>query len=792
MPAFVDVALRAPADRLLTYEVPPSLAAAALRGARVVVPVQRTLQTGVVVAPAAAAPEEPARALVDVLDERPLFTPALLELAEWLARYYHCGVGEALFAMLPSGLKSHIDTVYRHAPDRFGALRDVHERQLCYYVAEHPGITRRELLAAFPAGSTPRRLEKLVAGGILQSHRQYRPHQLSERMETAVQWTASLPEPADLPVSEFLRQQAGPVPSRELERRFPGSARQILSLARRGRVTRLRLPAPYAPNLPGHAAHAEIQLSPEQLRAVEAITGSLGRHRTFLLYGVTGSGKTEVYIRCLAWTLSQGKSALYLVPEIGLADHLLGRLAPHFESQLALLHSGLSERERARAWKAVAQGERRLLVGTRSACLAPLANLGLVIADEEQDPSFKQEKPAPRYHGRDVAIWRAKASSAVCVLGSATPSLESWHHACTGKYELLRLPERVGGGTLPTLQFCDRRVSSSALPGGLLTGVLAKKIESVLQNGEQCILFLNRRGYSGSLRCGACGGVPRCPDCSIAFAYHRDRRQLRCHHCGRAEPAPRVCGACGGSEFTYPKAGTQQVERELAALFPRARVARLDLDAAATAGGAKKVLSAFGGGEVDILLGTQMVTKGLHFPRVSLVGILNADQLLDLPDFRASERAVQQLMQAAGRSGRGQLPGSVYAQTFNPDATVFAHLKEHDFEAFARTELAIRSRQGYPPYTRCIAVWVGAEAEEKAEEACRLLARHLNTSKPGAFRLLGPAPAPILRVRRQYRWHIILLTRRIRATLEAVEHACLQVGRGRARLCVDVDPVHLL
>jgi primosomal protein N' (replication factor Y) len=790
---FVDVALRAPGRRLFTYALPASLSAAAVRGVRVVVPVRRTHQAGIVWRQHSTPPLESAKTVADLLDERPIFPESLLKLAEWLSEYYHCGLGEALFAMLPAGLKSEIETVYRHDPDRVptGKLTPS-ERKLCFHIAEHPGATRRELLSAFPAEATADRLEHLVALGTLDCQRQYRPHRATEPTETAIQWADSGTDPAPSPLSEYLRMAALPVRTVELERRFPGSARQIVSLSRRKLIVRVKLKSTYRPALPPALPPESFALSQEQSVATREIIDSLGRHRTFLLQGVTGSGKTEVYIRSLVATLEQGRSALYLVPEIGLADHLLIRLAPHFESQVAVLHSGLTERERARAWKAVASGERRLVVGTRSACLAPIDNLGLVIVDEEQDPSLKQDQPAPRYHGRDVAIWRAQQCQAVCVLGTATPSLESWHHARSGKYQLLRLPERVGGRALPKVEFIDRRAHAPALKGGMVTGTLARHIEKALEQREQSILFLNRRGFSGSLRCGACGFAPGCPDCSVTYTFHRERRQLRCHHCGRAEPAPAVCSACGGSEHTYPRAGTQQVERELHELFPTARIARLDLDTAGLSGGSRQVLSAFGKHEVDILLGTQMVTKGLHFPSVSLVGILNTDMALDIPDFRSAERLVQQVMQVAGRAGRGELPGCVYAQTYNPQAPVFEHLLRHDFDAFADAELETRRQLGFPPFARCIAVWVQAEAEGIAEAACLSLARRLGESRSPLYRLLGPAPAPLRRLRRHFRWHFLLLTRKIPACLLELDAACSAATLSGARVMVDVDPVHLL
>ncbi len=788
-PRFADVALRAPAQ-LLTYEVPATLLPLVERGARVLVPVRRTRQAAVVWRLHDKAPLESAREILDVLDATPLFGEPLLELAEWLSAYYHAGLGETLFAMLPAGLKPEIDTQYRHYPERVPTGRlTPSEKKLCFFIAENPGATRRELMSQFPATDTSRRLEKLVAAGTVVPVQKFRATK-STGLATAVQWNEAGTDPEPSPLSLYLRSEARPVFTWELESRFPGSARQVLKLARRRLVSRVRLPAPYRPTLSQAPAAEPLKLSAAQDEAVKAITRSFGTHRTFLLYGITGSGKTEVYIRCISEVLERGQSVLFLVPEIGLADHLLGRLAPHFESQVVLLHSGLSDAQRAQAWRAAASGTRRLVVGTRSASLVPIANLGLVVVDEEQDPSLKQAEPAPRYHGRDVAIWRAHQSSAVCVLGSATPSLESWHNAHTGKYDLLRLPERIGGGRLPSLELIDRRHSAPAAPGGTVTGVLAAHIRSALARGEQCILFLNRRGFSGSLRCAACGTSPECPDCSVSFTFHRERRQLRCHYCGRTEPAPSVCAGCGASTHTYPRAGTQQVESELSALFPTARIARLDLDTAA-AGGSQKLLAEFGRHEIDILLGTQMVTKGLHFPRVSLVGILNTDMALDRPDFRAAERTLQQMLQVAGRAGRGDVPGSVYAQTFSPESPLLQEARRHDYETFAKGELTTRETLGFPPFSRAIVVWVEAEDEAQAEAQATELAQRIRTAGTKGFRLLGPAPAPIRKLRRRYRWHFLLLTGRVTQTLSTLDRA-LEAGVPRqVRVYADVDPVHV-
>jgi primosomal protein N' (replication factor Y) len=790
---FADVALRLPARQLYTYRVPASLTSFACPGMRVVVPVRRETAVGVVRSLHGNEPNHPTRELIDLVDRKPMFTADLLKLADWLSDYYFCSPGEALFAMVPSGLTAEVDTVYHHEPERVptAGLRPK-DKKICYYIAEHPGASRQDVLTAFPQSGTPGRLEGLVNQGTVKGKRRMKSQRIAGSMAAAVEWSGEPNADDRDPLATYLQTARGPVLTTTLSESFPHATRQLLRFARRKLIRRVQVTVPYQPVLPEYQALETIVLNADQKRALAAIESALGAYTTFLLHGVTGSGKTEIYIRAMAGVLERGGTALYLVPEIGLANHLLARLAPHFRSQVVMLHSGLTEKDRALAWRAVRQGERRLVVGTRSAALCPLKGPDIVIVDEEQDASLKQDSPAPRYHGRDVAIWRARQSGAVCILGTATPSLESWHHARQGKYELLSLPIRVGARKLPRLEFVDRRKSPPRIRGGMISEVLASEIDRVIASRDQVILFLNRRGFSGALRCTACGQAPTCTDCSVAYTYHRERRQLRCHFCGRREAAPEACAGCDGVEFSYPRAGTQQVENELTTLFPGGRIGRLDLDTVTRRGQVRDVLAAFGRRELDVLLGTQMVTKGLHFPGVALVGILNTDMSLDMPDFRAAERTAQQVLQVAGRAGRGDAPGAVYAQTYNPNQPVFAHLTGHDYAAFATAELAAREALRYPPYSRFVVVWTHAADETTAETGSRRLADTLRSGQPTNFRILGPAPAPIRKLRRQYRWHLLLVTNRIKATLSAVGQALELVAARGIRHTVDVDPATLL
>lgn len=795
MSLYCDVALRLPTRQPFTYLLPEALVAYAGPGMRAAVPVRRETKLGLIVRVHGKAPPVQAREVLDLVDQRAVLSPELLALGQWISEYYFCSPGEALFAMLPAGLGAAVETVYSHEPDRVptAALRPA-ERRLCLYLSEHPGAARSEILKTFTGAGTSGRLARLVDRGTVTQRRRIRPKQRPAKTETAIEWAGPVPEG---PLNEdrlvdFLFSADGPVRASVLKREFPDGPRRLLRLSRRHLVRSLQLPLPYEPNLPEPAVAPEYSLTAAQRNAVSAIQGALGRHRTFLLHGVTGSGKTEVYIHALRQALEVGGAALYLVPEIGLANHLLARLALHFRARIVVLHSGLTERDRALAWRAVQEGERTLVVGTRSAAFAPVSNLGLVVVDEEQDPSFKQDDPAPRYHGRDVAIWRAQQEGAVCVLGTATPSLETWYNVRSGKYTLLELPERIGQRALPDIRLVDRRRHRPRQPGGLITPVLYERVAAALASKGQAILFLNRRGFSGALRCGECGHVPACPDCSVAYSFHRDRRQLRCHFCGRAEAAPVRCDRCDGADFQFPRAGTQQVEVELKTLFPAARVARLDFDVAASRGRSAQILADFGRQEYDILLGTQMVTKGLHFPHVAVVGILNADLSLDLPDFRASERTLQLVLQVAGRAGRGEQPGEVYVQTFQPEQSVYRFIANSDYTGFAAAELETRRLLGYPPERRLVVVIARGADDAATEKAIALLAAELRSQRRAPFALLGPAPAPLRRLRGHFRWQLLLKTGRIRETLRRLEGALTRKASGAVRFNVDVDPVHLL
>lgn len=535
-------------------------------------------------------------------------------------------------------------------------------------------------------------------------------------------------------------------------------------------------------------------LMPEQAEAVKRISESLptGAFAVFLLHGVTGSGKTEVYLRSIAVLAGTGRGAIVLVPEIALTPQLLSRFRQRFGNRVAVLHSGLSDRERADEYRRIREGRVDVAVGARSAVFAPFENVGLLIVDEEHENSYKQDEGL-RYHARDVAIMRAKFRNAVCVLGSATPSLESYYNAKSGKYRYLRLANRVDHRPMPEVLVIDAKT----LPkNNLYSPRLVEDIKKRLEKNEQTLLLLNRRGFSSVLICGECGAAVKCPHCSVSLTFHKAEQTLKCHYCGYLLPPPATCPICSGAGLKPLGSGTQKIEEELQTLVPGARIGRMDSDAVRGRDAYEKILSRVDRREVDILLGTQMVAKGHDFPAVTLVGVVDADVGLNLPDFRSAEKTFQLITQAAGRAGRGDAVGEVVIQTMNANHYAIRHSMTHDYDGFYEEEIAYRSQLGYPPVGRIIKLEIKSPDEALAREAAKTAQNRIRSLLRGKETvLLGPAPAPIARVRGQYRFQLLLLSTRREAIrrLAADARNIVEEKYGRkVRVIVDVDPVNLM
>jgi primosomal protein N' (replication factor Y) len=732
----VEVAVAAAVRGTFTYRVPSPMAAEVALGQRVAVPFGKSRRaTGYVVGFPTAPPEGfELRDVLAVLDPFPPFTPKLVELIRWAEDYYLVPPGELLRAALPPGLNT-------RKGDTGPARRGVE------YAAAAEGA------AEALAGLGRARAQRAVLDYLL---------------------------------------ARGRIPVDELKAAFPHGRTALKALEQRGLV-RLETETPVVRSglLPGGAAPPA--LTPAQTVAVDALLGAMGSFQPFLLHGVTGSGKTEVYLQVIARARENGRGALVLVPEIALTPQLSGRFRARFGDDVALMHSGLSDAERHAEWLRLRRGEAKICVGVRSGIFAPVQDLAVLVVDEEHDGSFKQED-GPPYHARDLAVVRAKLEDAVLVLGSATPSLETLDNARRGKYRTLSLPTRVDDRPMPTVELVDltrvKRRRQEPLPG-LLSPRLVEALGETLAAGQQAILFLNRRGYETLVVCEVCGQEARCTECSVSLTHHARRRLLICHYCGRSEPADALC-PCGGVRGGVG-VGTEQVEDAVRGLYPKARVGRLDRDVVTTADDTAALLARFANRELDVLVGTQMVTKGHDFPGVTLVGVVLADTALALPDLRAAERTFQLLAQVAGRAGRGADAGRVIVQTFNPRTPAVACATGHDYAAFAEGELERRRAHGYPPFSRLMAVRVEG-SEEGARRCAEALAQAARPALGREVAMLGPAPAALERLRGKWRWHLLFRADGPRS-LFRVHAALAKVALrppGGAAVRFDMDPYSMM
>ena len=824
MAALAHVVPLAAVEGVYTYRVPDDLAPEAVPGARVLVPFGRRQITGVVAERVEGAPETASgtklKALHDILDARPALTPELMALTRWIADYYLCAWGEAIKAALPSGTEvaSHRVVYGLVPPDAWaddkrgrkilGALQDQNGSGMP--VAQIADVLGRKTVPQ----ALLRRLE--AAGAVRVEHE---VQDASVQAKTVRHLRLGDAEAEDLRGSKqrallaWLAEAGEDVTQAEALAATGASSSTVKSLEAKGLIEAFDAEVERKADgmdIEAVPPAAALDLHPAQTAALGAIVDAVeaGRPETFLLHGVTGSGKTEVYLRALRAALDKGKTAIVLVPEIALTPQTVRRFRSHFGDRVAVLHSRMSPGERLDAWTRIRDGVYPIVIGPRSAIFAPLQNLGLVVVDEEHEASYKQFDPAPRYHARDVAVMRAHRAGAACVLGSATPSMESVANANADKYTRLEMPERVpvrgpdgvthAPAPLPPVRVIDlAREKQVRRLKGSLSHDLRLAIEARLQKGEQTILLQNRRGYAPVLTCETCGWTPACTDCAVSLTVHKASRNLRCHYCGRAERIPRECPSCGMDDLRLLGAGTQRIEEEIADVFPMARVLRMDLATTSRKGAHRRILDAFGRGEADVLLGTQMVAKGLDFPRVTLVGVVEADTGMLLPDFRAAERTFQLLAQVAGRAGRHELQGEVLLQTRNPDHPAIRFALKHDFHGFALGELAERLALGYPPHGRLVGVEVkGPEAGSTNALAERWgAALRREAQKVAGVEVLGPVPAFVGRVKKWWRVH--LLVKAPRSLPASVLSAIVRTARDGVkspsthRVNLDVDPVGL-
>jgi primosomal protein N' (replication factor Y) len=835
-PALLEVAVTLPLRGTFTYRDPRRGAAAVAVGTQVVVPFGQRTVTGFVVghAPGAVADETALKDIEEVVGGAPAFDAAMISFCRWVADYYYAPIGEVLRAALPQGEKAEAVRAAR-VTDRgraaVGGQRSLLGEEsgdplLVALVAAGGELTMRGLARALArdprgrpgapardAGGPSRalarvqaRLARLTEQGLVEVGDEVQTRRAPPTEAFAVAAGEGAAAVAQLParaeVKRALLARVAAAGSEGLATATLGERERahVKALAAAGLVRLERRPVPPGATVAraGLACGTSpFTLTEPQGHAVERLTAALASgFATFVLHGVTGSGKTEVYLRVIAEARAAGRGALVLVPEIALTPQLAARFRARFGDDVAVLHSALPPGERLAAWRKLRAGEVGIAVGARSAVFAPVQALGVVVVDEEHDSSFKQEEGV-RYHGRDLAVVRAQRAGAIAILGSATPSLETAHNAARARFTLLPLPGRATQRPLPSVELVDLRRHPPG-PDGLLAAPLAEAMAAALASREQVILFLNRRGFSTVVLCRACGHVVRCENCTVSMTYHKSRDKLVCHYCARATAVPARCPACQASKLERLGMGTERVEAVVRDRFPDARVARLDRDTAGARGGSPDgpglhgVLRRMQAGEIDVLVGTQMVTKGHDFAGVTLVGVLQPDQGLHLPDFRAAERTFQLLEQVAGRAGRGERPGRVIIQTYAPEHEAIAAVRTHDYAGFVRGELRAREEADYPPFSRMVALRVDAGDGPAAREAAGAAALAAQAAGGAAVRVRGPAEAPIPRVRGRNRYQV-WLSGHDRAALMAAAHAAAAVKLGGdARLVVDVDPQSVL
>jgi primosomal protein N' (replication factor Y) len=784
----VSVALPLPFQQPFSYRVPEGWTVPA-RGARVAVPFGGRRAVGVVTGPAEVPPGTVLKDLEQVIDaDGAVVEPALLDLAAWISEYYLAPPGECFRLVLPpTGMPSSRSVARLLRPDvpRGDTALD----------ALRQGPLRVSALARRLGSDPTARLARLKREGLVAVEQELSGARFQSRQVALLKDPSAKPRGrAQQDVVQRLAQAGAPVPVAELVRDKPSLRGAVQRLAELGVLELTDERTVRSPDvLDGEVARATA-LTPDQKAALAKLVPELeGRaFAPYLLHGVTGSGKTEVYFKAVETALSAGRGALVLVPEIALTPFLVRAAVARFGSTVSVLHSELSSGERFDQWWRIRDGGSRVVVGARSAVFAPVADLGLIVVDEEHESSYKQEE-SPRYHARDVAVKRASLEGCMVILGSATPSLESHANAMKGKYRRLTLPARIGDHGLPRVEIVDRREVLRHRQDVMLSPPLLEGLKDRLRKGEQCLLLLNRRGYATSLLCRECGAQAVCPNCSVSLTMHHGGRRAVCHYCGHDQAAPVACSTCKGEYLKLSGFGTERILERLKAAVPGVRAERVDRDLAARRGEVERVLRAFEKGELDVLVGTQMIAKGHDFPRVTLVGVIDADVGLGLPDFRASERTFQLLTQVAGRAGRAALAGDVILQSHWPGHYALKLACEQDYEAFFEVESQYRRTMGYPPTTAMLNLLLRGKEQADAEREAEALAADLRQRASKRFRVLGPAPAPLARLRQEHR--VQLLLKGDRVTMRSAVKAALVERYGPSRwpgVVVDVDPVSVM
>lgn len=837
----LEVAVAAPIGKTLTYKYDDSRSTSDnvkdIVGRRALVPLGRRRVTGYILGEADSVESGvKLREISYLLDDFPLFHQEIIDLFRWTAKYYHYPIGEVIKTALPAGLTPHSVKILCLAPSK--------REEFILHLGESVPDWATKILASGRLTSTQSRellagkkyrksIKELIENEVIHVEENLVQDTVREKRETCYLLKAQLPDKLtqgdapdrknykkvqqdilhqgnELKLSEaktlyYLHQFStakgnSRVPRKELVDAYSGASATIPTLIENGLVEQVEkrvFRSPLGEQLPYFAKPIDLTTGQQQVlgKIIPAIEENV--YSPFLLHGVTGSGKTEVYLRAAEKTLASGRDVLVLVPEIAIATQLEAHFVSRFEDKVVLLHSGLSKSEKYDQYHLALSGSAKIVIGARSAVFAPLRDIGLIVVDEEHDSSLKQDDKL-RYNGRDLAIVRAKRCGATVLLGSATPSVVSYHNCMTGKYTLLSLPDRVGDRKLPTVTVIDLTKGTPADKKNLFRLPLKNALQENVEKSQQSVILLNRRGFAASVLCKECGHPVQCKNCHVSLTLHQSKQKLICHYCGFDVHEKTVCASCGSTSLASVGIGTERVEEEVKKLFPEARVARLDTDTAADRKVFLRLIKEMRQGDIDILVGTQMIAKGLHFPGVTLVGVVWADGGLCIPDYRAAEKTFQLITQVTGRAGRGDLPGRVFIQTMRPEHYALQYAREHRYDDLVEKELALRSSPLYPPFVRLVTIHISGEDELRVSrcgadiaKACR---QHISAVKLD-IELLGPGPAPIDKIKNRFRWQVLLKG----ANLDHLHRVCSFIQSSNREICaagckvaLDIDPENMM
>jgi primosomal protein N' (replication factor Y) len=801
-----SIAVNIPSAKTFTYSVPGEMKEELAIGKRVLVPFGKRKVTGYVTEIKDLSEREDLKDIIEILDKKPLFTKEDLKFYRWVSSYYMHPLGKSLREILPGGIDVKSDTwIYPEGDGNGGEEKTISptQRKIIGILENcHKGISSKNLKEKLGRGNIGEDLKTLQESGLLRVEEKLRKAEVRVKKECMIRLASDLPADARLTekqewIIELLRGN-GEVPLAALRDEVKNIRSTIKRMEKRGLLCLSEKEVLRAPDTPCDIglAGGDLHLNSQQKAALdEIIEGILSkRYRPYLLHGVTGSGKTEVYLRAIEKVLEMKGSAIFLVPEIALTPQLISRVKEKFdEDSIAILHSGIGKSSKYDEWRRAQRGDARIIIGARSAIFAPVKNLRLIIVDEEHDASYKQDERLT-YNARDCAMVKARLSSAAVILGSATPGLQTYFNIEEKDITHLTLPKRVVDRPLPEIEIIDMKNEREERGNlSILSKRLKGAIQDTLDSKKQTLLFLNRRGFNTFLVCTDCGYIFKCLNCSVSMTHHMSDGTMRCHYCDYVLKAPPLCPECGGSKIRSYGVGTEKLQEEIEALFPQARVERMDSDSMSKRGAYERILRELERGTIDILVGTQMIAKGHDFPNVTLVGIVSADTSLNIPDFRASERTFQIITQVSGRGGRGDFPGRVIIQTLNPEQYAITYAKDHNYLGFYNEEMETRRELSYPPFSRMVKFRISSTKEERVKKSATLLGEIARrTVEKYNITVMGPAEAPIAKIKGRYRWQMLLRGKDVKK-LHALSGKILQqLGKSEADIRLDVDPLSFM